>query len=166
MPDRHDYETPQILHDAPLRPTDQHHFHFDEFALTLCRLIADKATRTPLTIGVSGSWGSGKTTLLQRTKKMLDDAGDLSDATKRVFWNGHEAPQQMFRPCKTVWFDAWKYADEDELLVALIRVILATMAQGNLGDKFWGKVLDKNAPRYNVIATLLSFFKFKVRREF
>jgi hypothetical protein len=27
MPDRYDYETPQILHDAPLRPDDQHHFH-------------------------------------------------------------------------------------------------------------------------------------------
>ncbi len=64
----HDYETPQILHDAPLRHDDVHHFHFDEFAVTLCRLIADKNTRTPLTIGVSGSWGSGKTTLLKRVR--------------------------------------------------------------------------------------------------
>jgi formylglycine-generating enzyme required for sulfatase activity len=162
----HDYETPQILHDAPLRRDDQHHFHFDEFAVTLCRLIADKRTRTPLAIGVSGSWGSGKTTLLQRVKQKLDEAGNLSDATRRAYWGDNESPQQVFRPCKTVWFDAWKYADEDELLVALIRVILATMAQGNLGDKFWSKVLDKNAPRYNVIATLLSFFKFKVGTNF
>jgi hypothetical protein len=51
----------RILHDAAARP----HHHFDEFAITLCRLIADKTTRTPLTIGVSGSWGSGKTTLLR-----------------------------------------------------------------------------------------------------
>src|SRR5512136_1405127 len=104
MPDLTSYETPQILHDAPLRATDQHHFHFDEFAVTLCRLIADKSTRTPLTIGVSGSWGSGKTTLLQRVKQMLDDAGDLSDATRRVFWGDNEAPQDKFRRCKTVWF--------------------------------------------------------------
>jgi hypothetical protein len=41
-------------------------------------------------------------------------------------------------------------------------VILATMAQGNLGEKFWSKVLDKTKPRYNVIATFLSFFQFKV----
>jgi formylglycine-generating enzyme required for sulfatase activity len=162
----HDYETPQILHDAPLRRSDQHHFHFDEFAVTLCRLIAAKDTRTPLTIGVSGSWGSGKTTLLQRVKQKLDEAGDLSDATKRTYWGDNENPKTLFRPCRTVWFDAWKYADEDELLVALIRVILATMAQGNLGEKFWSKVLDKNAPRYNVIAALLSFFKFKVGTNF
>jgi len=30
-----DFETPQILHDAPLRKDDVHHFHFDEFAVTL-----------------------------------------------------------------------------------------------------------------------------------
>jgi formylglycine-generating enzyme required for sulfatase activity len=162
----HDYETPQILHDAPLRHDDPHHFHFDEFAATLCRLIADKQTRTPLVIGVSGSWGSGKTTLLQRVKQMLDKAGDQTDANKVDFVSGEEKPWEKFRPCKTVWFDAWKYQDEDELLVALIRVILATMAQGNLGDKFWGKVLDKTHPRYNVIATLLSFFKFKVGDNF
>ncbi len=58
MPDLNSYETPHILHDAPLRPGDEHHFHFDPFAVTLCRLIADKGTHTPLTIGVSGSWGS------------------------------------------------------------------------------------------------------------
>ncbi len=41
----HDYETPRILHDAPLQHADAHHFHFDEFAVTLCCLIADKTTR-------------------------------------------------------------------------------------------------------------------------
>ncbi len=46
MPDshHHDYETPRILHDAPLRHGDAHHFHFDEFAVTLARLMADKTT--------------------------------------------------------------------------------------------------------------------------
>ena len=157
-----EFETPRVLHDAPLRSDDKHHFHFDQFAATLSRLIASKDTRTPLTIGVSGSWGSGKTTLLQRIKKMLDDAGDLSDAGKIAFVNDNDTAQQLFRPCKTVWFDAWKYSTEDHLLAALIRVILTTMASGGLGDKFWSKVLDKNYPRRDVIATFLSFFSFKV----
>ena len=135
MPDERTFETPQILHDAPLRAADLHHFHFDEFAVTLCRLMADRATRTPLTIGVSGAWGSGKTTLLQRTRKMLDDAGDLSDAQKIAFVNGGDNPQQQFRPCKTVWFDAWKYQDEDHLLAALLRVIVAEMQKGSVWDK-------------------------------
>ena len=67
----------------------------------------------------------------------------------------------MFRACKTVWFDAWKYSNEDHLLAALIRVILATMAGGGLGDKFWSQVLDKSYPRRDVIATFLSFFSLK-----
>jgi len=34
-------ETPIILHDEPLRDSDTAHFHFDDFAITLARLIAD-----------------------------------------------------------------------------------------------------------------------------
>ncbi len=156
-----EFETPRVLHDSPLRSDDKHHFHFDQFAATLSRLIASKTTRTPLTIGVSGSWGSGKTTLLQRVRQQLDAAGNLSDATKRIYWGDNESPQEKFRSCKTVWFDAWKYSNEEHLLAALIRVILATMASGGLGDKFWSKVLDKSYPRRDVVATFLSFFNFK-----
>lgn len=130
----HKYETPQILHDAPLRRDDTHHFHFDEFAVTLCRLIADKNTRTPLTIGVSGSWGSGKTTLLQRVKQMLDEQFD-SKTGRHHYTNDNEDTEKSFRSCKTVWFDAWKYADEDHLLAALLRVIVAEMQRGSFWDK-------------------------------
>ncbi len=48
MPDnpRRPYETPNILSDAPLdREEDQAYFHFDEFAVTLARLIADQNTQ-------------------------------------------------------------------------------------------------------------------------
>ncbi|HLF27884.1 MAG TPA: SUMF1/EgtB/PvdO family nonheme iron enzyme [Anaerolineae bacterium] len=158
-------ETPKVFHDSPLRDSDECYFHFDEFAVTLARLIAAKETRTPLTIGVSGPWGSGKTTLLRRTRKMLDATIALADAQKAVqlaFANDQDNPQQLFRVCRTVWFDAWKYANEDQLLVALIRVILAEMMKGNLGDKFWRKVLDPQHPRYNVLAAFLGFFKVKV----
>lgn len=152
---RRKYQTPEIMHDAPLRDGGVADFHFDEFAVTLARLIASSGTETPLTIGINGAWGSGKTSLLLRVKNMLDKPAD--EAGKHRFANVGE----KFRKCKTVWFDAWKYNSEDQLLVALIRVILETMASGNLGEQFWSKVLDKNYPRYNVIATLLSFFKFK-----
>jgi hypothetical protein len=51
------WETPQILSDLPLRESDQSHFHFDEFAVRLARLVADPGRRTPLTIGISRLWG-------------------------------------------------------------------------------------------------------------
>lgn len=127
-PARRNFETPVILSDAPLTPQDDEkvHFHFDEFAVTLARLIADKDTRTPLTIGVSGPWGSGKTTLLHRVQRQLDQTKILLEAGKPAlidFVNSRENPREKFRVCRTVWFNAWKYADEDALLVALVRQV-------------------------------------------
>lgn len=131
-PKRH-YETPKVLHDGALRKRDRSHFHFDDFAVTLARLIASPGTLTPLTIGVSGPWGSGKTTLLARVRELLVEAGDLSDPSKIAFQNH---PQERFRRCHTVWFDAWKYATEEQVLAALLRVIMAEMRKGG----FWAQV--------------------------
>jgi hypothetical protein len=44
------YQTPSILSDLPLKHDRDANFHFDEFAITLSRLIASKKTETPLTI--------------------------------------------------------------------------------------------------------------------
>jgi formylglycine-generating enzyme required for sulfatase activity len=155
MTEKH-FETLHILHDLPLEQRDVAHFHFDEFAATLARLIADPNTRTPLAIGISGAWGSGKTTLLRRVKEVLDEPIDPKTKKHRFANKG-----ESFRPCKTVWFDAWKYSEEDELLVALVRVILNTMARGSLGEQLWSEILDKTAPRYDVLATFLNMFKVK-----
>ncbi len=127
------YETPKVLHDAPLRKGDPSHFHFDDFAATLARLIASPSTRTPLTIGVSGPWGSGKTTLLARVRELLFDAGDLSEPSEIAFQNTH---RERFRRCHTVWFDAWKYSGEDQVLAALLRVVVAEMQASG----FWETV--------------------------
>ena len=136
---------------------DQAHFHFDEFAITLARLVADPNTRTPLTIGVSGAWGSGKTTLLQKVKTLLD----VSDKHGHPFFANESEAADSFRKCRTIWFDAWKYNDEDELLVALVRIILNTMAKGKLGEQLWSEILDPTAPRYDVLATFVNVFKLK-----
>ncbi|MBU0513099.1 MAG: KAP family NTPase, partial [Chloroflexi bacterium] len=111
-------ETPRTLHDWPLTNDQEALFSFDDFAATLARLIADKETKTPLTIGISGRWGSGKTTLLRRVERILVQTEALYDSTKPAildFCNEEENPQSQFRPCRTVWFNAWKYADEEQL---------------------------------------------------
>ncbi len=151
------WETPKILSDLPLRQEDQAHFHFDEFAVTLARLIADPATRTPLTIGVSGAWGSGKTTLLQRVKKMLDtrNAKGLPP-----FANPDESARN-FRKCKTVWFEAWKYNDDNEILAALVRVILDTMHKDGLFATIQEKWEDPEQPRYDWAGMFLNAFQLK-----
>jgi tRNA A37 threonylcarbamoyladenosine biosynthesis protein TsaE len=152
------WATPKILSDSPLRDTDEARFHFDEFAVTLARLIADPETRTPLTIGISGKWGSGKTTLLRRAQKLLDET---NKRRKPSFANEDET-KSSFRKCKTVWFDAWKYNDEDELLVALVRTILYKMQNGELKDKFKAFLgQDEIEPTYDFISMFINAFQFK-----
>ncbi|MFZ5909465.1 MAG: SUMF1/EgtB/PvdO family nonheme iron enzyme [Chloroflexota bacterium] len=147
-------ETPQILHDEPLRDEDDAYFHFDDFAITLARLVADRDTRTPLTIGVSGAWGSGKTTLLRRVRRMLD---------KPVVDGGHQfagtTPPERFRACKTVWFNAWKYRQEDELLAALVRVIVKSMRKGKVLEKLNAVLEDPEQPCYDFPAMFLNSLK-------
>lgn len=158
-------ETPRTLHDWPLTNDQEALFSFDDFAATLARLIADKDTKTPLTIGISGRWGSGKTTLLRRVERMLAQTEALYDSTKPAildFCNEEENPQAQFRPCRTVWFNAWKYADEEQLLVALIRVIVQEMARDDIVSKVMGKLLDPSYPRRDVVGTVLGWFSIKV----
>ncbi len=163
MAEKKNYETPKVLHDAPVEAGSAD-FHFDDYAATLARLIADKTTETPLAVGVSGSWGAGKTTLLKRVQSMLEPLKDLhNDAYSGAeFINDTENPQKDYRACRTVWFNAWKYADEDELLVALVRVIVQTMADDGIVNKVIGKLLDPAYPRRDVVGTVLSWFSIKV----
>lgn len=162
----HDYETPNILLDAPLRKADAAYFHFDDFAATLARLIADKNTPTPLTICISGPWGSGKTTLLKRIQQQLEQTLILLKRTQPClgieFVNPNENPEQKYRVCQTVWFNAWKYADDDELLVALIRKIVQTMAKdGRVMNAIQARVNDPTYPRRDVLNTVLNWFSIK-----
>lgn len=159
------YTTPEIFHDAPLETGEKFDFNFDDYAATIARLIASKKTKTPIALCVSGAWGSGKTTLLRRIKIMLDDTTKLKSKKKRSeveFLNIKENPTESFRQCRTVWFNAWKYSDEDELLVALIRIVLQEMSHDTIVSKVFGKLLDPTYPRRDVVNTVLSWFKIKL----
>lgn len=159
------YITPEILHDAPLEKGDDFDFHFDDYAATLSRLIASKKTKTPLAICVSGAWGAGKTTLLQRIQMMLDETNVLRDPSAPElleFVNQDESPKENFRFCRTVWFNAWKYSEEDELLVALIRRILQEMSEDSFVTDIMGKLLDPTYPRRDIVKTVLSWFKISI----
>jgi len=154
MPKRK-YSTPEILHDAPLTDDRKADFKFDDFAATFARLIAFKETETPLAIGINGAWGSGKTSLLLRVKNMLDEPKRSSGEHR--FADGEES---NFKHIKTVWFDAWKYGGEDQILAALLRAIVAEMQR----DGFWNRlksdlqVKEKELQWFNLLADSLIQF--------
>ncbi|MGC1378900.1 MAG: SUMF1/EgtB/PvdO family nonheme iron enzyme [Anaerolineales bacterium] len=165
MTKKHLLYTPKILSDLPIQKAERAAFNFNDFAYTLARLIAAKETETPLVIGVSGAWGSGKTSLLKRLQDSLKQTEVLNDPSKPAlidFVNEEELPQAQFRVCKTVWFNAWKYADEDELLVALVRVITQAMFADDFVSQSAAVLLEPFTPRRDVINTVLSWFSIKV----
>ena len=155
MPTRK-YQTPEVLHDAPLHDRKTADFHFDDFAATLARLIASPQTETPLAIGINGAWGSGKTSLLMRVKNMLDKPKGLDGKSAHRFAEGEE---KDFRLCKTVWFDAWKYNEEKELLVALVRGILLAMGRDGFIGKLKKWTEDPTQPSYDLLGMFLSAFQ-------
>ena len=61
---------------------------FDKYVETACNLIKNSEPR--FSIGIFGEWGTGKTTLMKGIKNKLQDQSDLT----------------------TVWFNAWRYENE------------------------------------------------------
>ncbi len=114
----------RIIPDKPLNGETS--FGFDAYIKTLLDLIANSDNETPFVIGIYGEWGSGKTTLMQSVQKELDQDARYKE-------NG------SFRKCKTVWFQAWKYDDEKEILAGLVEEIFKTMER----DKFFEKCKAK-----------------------
>lgn len=154
-------QTPRILPDLPLTAGDADHFHFDDFAATLARLIAEKTTRTPLVIGIHGSWGSGKTSLMRRVKTMLEPTvalNDLSLPAVLKFANPNEVPQEKYRACRTVWFNAWKYASEEHLLTALLRAIVQEMYRDDFVARSAAAIFDPFKDRRDLIDSVLGLF--------
>ena len=82
-------------------PTGQDLLGFQRYAEVIAEIISAPCTNTPLTIGVFGPWGSGKTSLLKLSELCLNAKSSV-----------------------VVWFNAWKYNQEDALWQAFIEVIL------------------------------------------
>ncbi len=96
---------PPILDDLP---TDKDELDFQPYVEALADILIDLDTHTPLVLGVFGSWGSGKTSLM----KML--RGRVAGGEGKTATPFH----------RTVWFNAWKYNQEDALWRALLLLLL------------------------------------------
>ncbi len=114
----------RIVIDSPA--SEKLNFSFDAYADTLSGLVASRDNATPFAAGIFGSWGTGKTTLMKAMKARLD-----SDALN---------DPRHYRRCKTVWFQAWKYNTQEEILSALIEAIFKAMAADGFFSLARGKI--------------------------
>jgi hypothetical protein len=93
-------QTPNRLADVA---TDDDKLGYTEFAEAIAAKIVDAVDDggTPFTIGIHGAWGSGKTSFLKLIEK--------------------ELKKQSVKP---IWFNAWKYNEEDNLWSAMLQRVL------------------------------------------
>lgn len=76
---------------------------------TYAQVLSDVATNTrgPFTIGVFGEWGTGKTSLMRLIEAKLGENDDVV----------------------TVWFNAWRYEQEDHPIVPLIGTVVQALEE-------------------------------------
>jgi hypothetical protein len=87
-------------------------FNFDSYVKSIKKIIRYPKNKTPFSISINGKWGSGKTSLMKTLKCELS-----SDS------------QPYERKVRTVWFNAWKYSNNDNLLAALASEIYQEMVE-------------------------------------
>jgi hypothetical protein len=85
-------------------------FNFDSYVKSIKKIIRHPKNTTPFSISINGKWGSGKTSLMKTLRKELN-----------------ADPQRDERKVRTVWFNAWKYSNTDNLLAALASEIYQEM---------------------------------------
>ena len=147
--------TPAIFNDEPVPQGETAYFQFQAYADTLARLIAAKTTRTPLTIGVFGEWGTGKTTLLRAIQDRLEETKRLAQKDAAIsFLNPDE--HELYRHCRTVWFNAWKYGHEKEILVALVEAILRQIRDDGFIQEMRALMADPTRPHLHIAEAALS----------
>ncbi|MGD8782673.1 MAG: SUMF1/EgtB/PvdO family nonheme iron enzyme [Ignavibacteria bacterium] len=114
----------RLLSDEPiLESRRKDHLQFEHAA----RVLAGAAmqTESPITIGIYGNWGSGKTSLMRLMKKIVDDEGIENAAI-------------------AVWFNAWQYEKEENLIVPLIATIARDIEKTK---ELWKKLQDSRSQK-------------------
>ena len=94
------YETYRILLDEPAPLPG---LGFPAYADAFADIIT--ASQPRFAIGVFGGWGSGKTTLMRAIEERLNDRPDIV----------------------TIWFNAWRFEHEGNMIVPLIDVLRAAL---------------------------------------
>lgn len=146
------------------KPTDHDSLGFDAYAGAIAQFLLDEASKPPLTISIQAPWGGGKTSMMLMIEGKLDPKEtrvpksqgrpeddkltvrdleqELNDGLK-----GRHEPLPKIRPRSgeekrrtTVWFNAWKYENTNQVWAGLVDAILQQVPQRlsrRERERFW-----------------------------
>jgi hypothetical protein len=97
-------------------PAEKPALGFDDYATALAEMIANG--RAEFAVGIFGGWGAGKTTLMRAIKSKL-----------------REVPAQD--KVVSVWFAAWRYEKDPNLLLPLLDVLREALNAQDEGSSQW-----------------------------
>ncbi|MBN1137800.1 MAG: SUMF1/EgtB/PvdO family nonheme iron enzyme [Anaerolineae bacterium] len=115
---------PPILDDLPAQ---QDSLDFAPYVDALGDILLDEHTHTPLTMGIYGSWGSGKTSLMTMLRQRV--SGQKADGRAADGSAPEDDSQEAAPGHRTVWFNAWKYNQEEALWRALLLLLLEDLGE-------------------------------------
>nr|MBX2821691.1 TIR domain-containing protein [Rhodothermaceae bacterium] len=155
------------------------------YAKAIGEFIHHKSTSPPLTIGIYAPWGQGKTTLMRLIELKLKELANKKSVEKKgadaqsvsptalttvkqlINWlDKPEVPELKKLSYPTVWFNAWKYQNSDQVWAGLAHCIiddLVSQIESPLErEKFWlllqAKRLDFNKIREDIHVSVVQHF--------
>jgi hypothetical protein len=102
---------------------------FSHYIDAFVRLIKDKNTLPPLTIGIYGAWGSGKSFLMDKIAAALypNQDGTSANRLKKIWRRLRPSPRLWQSDTLVVRFEAWDYNAADKLWAGLVEQIFKTL---------------------------------------
>lgn len=101
------YKSGNILTD---KQTSKDVLNRDIYADSISRLIANKETETPLTVGVFGEWGKGKSSFL-----------DLLETKLKSLYKKNTTTKNMYSEIHIIRFDASEYNQETKIWYSFLK---------------------------------------------
>ncbi|MBU0613861.1 TIR domain-containing protein, partial [Patescibacteria group bacterium] len=119
---------------------------YSDYVEALANFIQSHKTQKPITIGIDAAWGGGKTTLMRLLKNRL---------VPQIKNNRIKSGEHIY----TVWFDAWKYDQQEILWAALVLEILDQVRIQFDWKQKLGLFIRLNKTRFDWVAFGLSIIK-------
>ncbi|MBL8134578.1 MAG: TIR domain-containing protein [Anaerolineae bacterium] len=117
------------------KPTENDLLGFDEYARAIAGFILHERTEKPLTIAINAPWGSGKSSLMHMIR------AELRRRAQGATPGSGDSANDKRSPLASVWFNAWKYDEEETLWAALaLEAIRQVADQYDLLDRLWFKL--------------------------